>query len=112
MLDNSNKLIGLSLSRCVLDILIRKVEVDNVVKIYTACCWETEQELEELLERYHKFHWNQFDFTIVKKLVTQLLPKIHKTRLLEPPRVADASKTHWVLSEADISWHTYNKKTN
>ena len=112
MLNNSTKLIGLSLSRCVLDILISEVELDNVAKIYTGCCWETEQELEELLERYHKFHWNQFDFTTVKKLVTQLLPKIHKTRLLDPPRVADASKTHWVLSEADISWHTCRKKTN
>ncbi len=112
MINKSNQLIGLSLSFCVSDILTKQVELDNVLKLYTSCLWKSEQELEDLLKKYHELHWNQFELTEVKKVFNSLLPKISMTQRLAPPRCPNSFEGHWVTNESDISWHIYNKKLN
>lgn len=108
VINQSSQLIGLSLSFCISDLLLKEVELDNVLKMYVSCVWKSEQELEELLKKYHQLHWNKFDFLEVQQIIKCLLPKIEIPQLFNPPRYPNSFKGHWVTNESDIVWHIYN----
>lgn len=50
-------MIGLSLSRCIRDIIEEKVDYDKVNGIVSSCNWKTNEEIEDGVDRYARIHW-------------------------------------------------------
>lgn len=113
-LNESAQLIGLSLGPCIKDVLNNKVEIDKIKKIYTGCLWKSDKEFEQLIKEYYYdcVYWDEFSFNEVQGVVKQLLPKIHRTRLFDPPRFPNIAREYWIDDELHIVWHIYDKKKN
>ncbi len=110
IINESEKLIGLSLGACIRDVLKKEVEIDKIQKIYTGCLWKTDEELQQVLRKYYGCYWDEFDFNEVQEIVNQLLPKISITRLFDPPRFPNIAREYWIDDELHIVWHIYNKE--
>lgn len=55
----NNKLVGLSLSKCVADIIEDKVDVNDVVFIIARTAIKTPEDMDYVMHRYRKSYWEK-----------------------------------------------------
>lgn len=65
-------LLGFSLSFCVKDICMGKVDIKEVLFIHSACRPRHEEDIEEILKQYCGTYWQNFPDT-ARKVVQELL---------------------------------------
>ena len=125
--------IGLSLSRCVGDIVEGKINIEDVEKIITGACWTNDAEWEDTIQLYKQNDWcwsyigqdgrkMAANPDEAEKIARQLLAegKIEQPRLKDPSRyplrqrrfysaeiqatLGEDAYVTWVDSEEDIQW--------
>ena len=96
-MHSANKLIGLSVSRCIADIIAERVQARNVVKIIGGTCAGKPEDWDAVIDSYKWFHWKQdpeLGEEILRKFISR--DQIFQPRLvgLLPP---DTTRTgHWM----------------
>lgn len=102
-------LIGLSISKCITDIMQQKINPDDVLLIIGRTDFHLEN-IDTLIDQYQSYRgdWYDFDIDALKELLTQLYKdgKIHQPRQFGAyPRSAPRGK-HWfrvILEPQDLS---------
>ena len=70
--------IGFSLSRCLLDILKKKIDIDNISAIVTSTAFDS---IHMAFEAYYRLYWDQFPPDEVFKTLTSVWPIVCQPRL-------------------------------
>jgi hypothetical protein len=70
----TKKLIGLSLSFCIKDILLGRVKEDEVFMLYC----KADPTSQEMLRQYMQSYWSDFTMEDVRALLDRMKPKIHQ----------------------------------
>lgn len=112
---NSNKLIGLSLSFCVRDIVEGKVAYEQVTKLITGTGAPDEKNWEEMLQDYVEWYWwgpkglyrgdeekTRAAIAIVNRLRSE--SKIEQPRLITGMVPLWHHEGRWVRDESEIEW--------
>lgn len=98
-------MIGLSVSRCVLDIVQGTIDPADVTKIVSGTMAETPQDWDRVIRKYRDGLWYEFrdEATLV---IRQLIAdgKIEQPRLTENKRPLVTDENYWVESEDEIIW--------
>ena len=97
-------MIGLSVSRCVADIVKSKVKIEDVEKIVGGTSARDEASWDLLMKQYCQKNWSEWPDEaerVCRALLAQ--NKIEQPRLTggRRPLVTDS---HWVASEDQIKW--------
>lgn len=100
-----NKMIGLSLSFCVRDILVGKVKEKDVTKILSGTRARYEGNWEDIFKRYKGIYWRNAPEE-GEKIAKRLLEagKVEQTRLTQGKVANLANGQHWVKDENQIVW--------
>jgi hypothetical protein len=98
------KMIGLSLSKCVQDIINGKQKLEEVIKIISRTRVRSAEEWDNLIRDYKKAAWGKSP-DLAEKIVRQLIAegKIEQPRLTSE-RCPMVDQVHWVTSEDLIQW--------
>lgn len=99
------KLIGLSLSNCVKDILEGKVDWGDVLFVISGTMIIGEETFKKVIDLYSNSYWRDFSEDKIEECVTRLfLQGIVQPRLfgLEPPNISEG---HWI----EVSDYKINK---
>ena len=98
-------MIGLSLPRCILDIVEKRVSLHDVEKIYsdTGCC--DEADWQRTLEKYCRTVWKGLsEEALVVYLNLRLTGRIIQPRLRCQTHFPDSRKRIWADDESQIRW--------
>ena len=100
------KLIGLSLSGCVRDILEGSVKIDDVAKIISATAFFTDDDWQEGLDTYCKTYWKKFTLVRIIEVMADVRDRIEQPRLQNDNHFPHLMRTgrRWVERESDIVW--------
>lgn len=112
-------LIGLSMSKCITDIMEKKINPDDVMLIIGRTDFNLEQ-IDEMIDQYQSYRgdWYDFDRTELKKLIATLYKdgRIHQPRQFGAYPMPSGRGKHWMrvlyepqyLSEqAQKAWDRY-----
>ncbi len=81
MSDVKRRLIGVSLSNCVKDIINGQVHIDEVVKIVCGTAFKDNREMNEVIRHYCKGPWNGVPRVLCRMIVNTLL---YSGRITQP----------------------------
>ena len=97
-------MIGLSVSKCVLDIALGKVAIEVVEKIIGNTCCTSEVMWDSLIKRYRKKYW-QKNADECERVARILIAgeKIEQPRLTKK-MIPCITMGHWVAREDEIEW--------
>lgn len=98
-------MIGLSVSRCVKDIVQGAVKLEDVTKIVGGTRAETPQDWDRLIRRYREGLWHDFRDEaeqVMRRLIAE--GKIEQPRLTEEKQPLVTDGNYWVESEQQISF--------
>lgn len=114
-------LIGLSASRCCIDMAMGKVDHRNVRKIIARTRIATREELEEVITDYKKYEW-QFAYDAsgewvktdegARERAASYMRAFYAEGRVEQPRLEDKPipsidappRPHWITHESEIVW--------
>ena len=97
------KLIGLSLSCCVTDILLGHHNISEVTRLITSTSCITDQDWYATFWRYSELYWYDFTFVQICRVLIPLKPLIEQPRLTVG-RVPSIVHGYWVEDESRIQW--------
>jgi hypothetical protein len=116
MITTKPKLIGLSLSFCVVDLVRRRIAYSQVIKLITGTAADGDEAWRELLEDYRRHRWD--DWYPMKESSAKLADRavryanrLRKEGKIEQPRLVtgltpswNGGRAKWVRSESEIRW--------
>lgn len=98
-------MIGLSVSMCVLDLALGKVNLADVVKIIAGTMARTLDDWERVINSYRASTWRGCEET-AERIFRQLLAegKVRQPRMTCGLVPIASHEKHWVKSEEEIEW--------
>ena len=104
-------MIGLSLSKCVLDMAIGKTGIKRIDKILTGERFDSPEEFQAILDRNMRTVWAGHAGKAMQiALELKVEGRIEQVRKVGGRVVPDTRARHWVYSKDDITWVMYPQK--
>jgi len=102
---NKPKLIGLSFSRCMSDLLSGKVKIEQVKKLITGTKCPTESEFIELIHDYKQLgYWRRYTAEEAIEIYHKIKHLIWQPRLENKGYPFCGGDSKWVTDKTQITW--------
>ena len=105
LMSNKPKLIGLSFSLCITDILSGKIPLKKVSKLITGTKCRTESDFLDLIQEYKQLnYWENHSVEEVVEIYQKIKHLIQQPRLENKGCPIHQGGKRWVTDEKEIKW--------